>query len=421
MKRKKIIAAALIGTLLTASLAGCDDSIENEEKKSIQEDKTVSGKVELTVWADPDNIALMNQMTESFKQNYAGQADFDIVVAEQNESETKTILLGDIHNGADVFTIPDDQLLSMVAAGALVPVEDADEVKAANLEDAVSAASYKDVLYAYPYTADNGYFLYYDKRYLTEADVMTMDKLLAAANAANKKVSMEFSSGWYLYSFFGNTGLKFGLNDDGVTNSCNWNTTAGSVTGVMIAQGLLDITTNPAFVAQPDTEFVEGTKSGEIIAGISGVWNAVAIKEAWGEDYGACKLPSYTVNEKQIQMASFTGYKMMGVNSYSENVEWAQKLASWLTNEQNQTLRFEVKNQGPSNIKAAASEAVKQVPAIQAVISQSKYGTLQRVGNSYWGACVEFADIIAAGNPNGVPLQELMDNLVAGITASAVN
>lgn len=58
-------------------------------------------------------------------------------------------------------------------------------------------------------TADNGYFLYYDKRYLTDADVQTMDGLLAAAQAQGKKVTMDWSSGWYLYAFFGNTGTGF--------------------------------------------------------------------------------------------------------------------------------------------------------------------------------------------------------------------
>ncbi len=40
-----------------------------------------------------------------------------------------------------------------------------------------------------------------------------MDGLLAAAGAVGKKVTMDWSSGWYLY-FFGNTGLDFGVNDD---------------------------------------------------------------------------------------------------------------------------------------------------------------------------------------------------------------
>lgn len=377
-----------------------------------------NGVVQLKVWSEEDNFDMLNQMIDSFKQKYAGEAKLEITLEQNADSDTKDVLLGDIHNGADVFSFADDQLSAMVAAGALYPVPNADEVKNANLEEAVSAASINDTLYAYPMTADNGYFLYYDKNVLSDTDVQTMDGILAALDAAGKSFSMELNSGWYLYSFFGNTGLEFGINDDGVTNYCNWNSTDGAIKGIDVAQSILNITTNPAFISQPDGDFVTGVQNGTIGAGISGVWNAVSIKEAWGDDYGAVKLPTYTVAGQQIQMSSFTGYKMMGVNTYSKYPEWAAKLADWLTNEENQTIRFEERNQGPSNTNAAASDAVKQVPAIQAVIAQSEFGKLQRVGNSYWDACSAFGDTMAAGNPSGQDLQEIMDILVDGITAS---
>lgn len=182
----------------------------------------------------------------------------------------------------------------------------------------------------------------------------------------------------------------------------------------------MDITLNPGFVAQPDGLFMEGVRSGEIIAGISGVWNAVGIQEEWGANYGACKLPTYTCNGQQIQMSSFTGYKMFAVNTYSKHLGWAHKLADWMTNEQSQQIRFEMRSTGPSNKVAAASDEVAKVPAIGAIIDQSQFGTLQRVGNSYWNACTNFADTIAAGNPENMPLQDLVDRLANGIAASTV-
>jgi len=312
-------------------------------------------------------------------------------------------------------------LNSLVAVGALAPVPNADEIKEVNLEDAVAAASINDTLYAYPMTADNGYFMYYDKRYFTEEDVKTLDGMLAVAEAAGKKLTMEWSSGWYLYAFFGNTGMEFGINEDGVTNYCNWNTTEGSVKGTDVAQALLDIAASPGFESRTDTDFLVGVQDGSVIAGVSGVWNEVEIRKAWGNNYGAVKLPTYTCAGKQIQMSSFKGYKMMGVNYYSEHKEWALKLADWFTNEENQTLRFMERSQGPSNKNAAASDAVSKVPAIQAVIAQSEFGVLQRVGNSYWAPFTEFGETMAAGNPKGKDLQELMDTLVEGITASAAN
>lgn len=428
--KKKLLVAILSVSLLTTILAGCGntdadhqtdtEATNTETKQDDTSEQLESGKVALRVWGEEANIENLQKMIDSFEQKYAGQADFDITIEVSGDADTRTNVLGDIHNAADIFSMPDDQLYSLIAGGALSPVVNQDEVKAANLPDAVDAASYKDTLYAYPYTADNGYFLYYNKAYLSESDVQTMDRILEVAAENEKKLSMEFNSGWYLYSFFGNTGLEFGINDDGVTNYCNWNATEGKIKGVDVAQALLDITTHPGFIAQPDASFVESIQDDSCIAGISGVWNAVAVQEAWGNNYGACKLPTYTCNGQQIQMSSFKGYKMFGVNNYSEHLAWAHKLADWITNEENQILRFQERSQGPANIVAAASDEVGKVPAIAAVIDQSQYGVLQRVGNSYWNACTSFADTIAAGNPDNMPLQDLMDRLVNGITASIV-
>ncbi len=393
---------------------------EAETEQENQGEQLESGKVALRIWVEEANIENLQKMIDSFEQKYAGQADFEITIEPSVDADTRKNVLGDIHNAADIFSMPDDQLYSLIAGGALSPVVNQDEVKNANLPDAVDAACYQNALYAYPYTADNGYFLYYNKQYLSDTDVQTFDRILEVAAENEKKISMELNSGWYLYSFFGNTGLDFGINEDGVTNHCNWNTTESSINGVDVGQALLSIATHPGFVAQADGLFVESVKDGTCIAGISGVWNAVAVQEAWGNNYGACKLPTYTCKGQQIQMSSFKGYKMFGVNAYSPHLAWAHKLADWITNEENQILRFEERSQGPANAVAAASDEVGKVPAIAAVIDQSQYGVLQRVGNSYWDACTSFADTIAAGNPDNVPMQELMDRLVKGITASVV-
>ena len=341
--KKRLLVAVLSVSLLTAVFAGCADKDASgqtdtrtagvETKQADEGEQLESGKVALRVWVEEANIPNLQKMIDSFKQKYAGQADFDITIEVSGDADTRANVLGDIHNAADIFSMPDDQLYSLIAGGALSPVANQDEVKTANLTDAVDAASYNGTVYAYPYTADNGYFLYYNKEYFSESDVQTLDRILEVAAENEKKFSMEFNSGWYLYSFYGNTGLDFGINADGVTNYCTWNATEGSIKGVDVAQALIDIATHPGFIAQPDASFVEGIQDGTCIAGISGVWNAVAVQEAWGKSCGACKLPTYTCKGQQIQMSSFKGYKMFGVNSYSDHLAWAHKLADWNTNE----------------------------------------------------------------------------------------
>lgn len=424
---KRISAIVLAAMLVLGTITGCsgkdavtppdESGAQNEALDTIQDDNgAASGKVTLTVWAEEAQHATVQKMIDSFIEEYKGQADFEITLEAQADSSTRDVLLGDVQNSADVFSFPDDQLSAMVAGGALAPVPNAQEISDQMVAESVSAASINGTLYAYPMTADNGYFLYYNKEYFSEDDVKTLDSILKICEENGKKFSMELNSGWYMYSFFGNTGLTMHINDDGITNDCNWNTTEGAIKGIDVAEAIVDVISSPGFVSQSDGEWVAQAESGDVIAAISGVWNAVAVKNVWGDDYGACKLPTYTCNGEQIQMASFTGYKMVGVNYYSKNKEWAFKLAQWMTNEQNQTLRFVEQNQGPANKVAAASDEVAKVQAIAAVIEQSQYGVLQRIGNSYWDACTTFVDSLLAGNTGRTQLQEQLDKLVEGIT-----
>lgn len=390
---------------------------ESAEEAGLEESQR-EDPVSLTLWGAEEDKELLAQMVESFQKEYASEAQLEIFIAYQSESNCKDVLLDDPEGGADVFTFADDQLRALVAAGAVSPVENEEQVRSANVQGAWEAASVNGTTYAYPMTADNGYFLYYNKAYFTEEDIKSLDTILKAAKDAGKKVTMDWSSGWYLYSFFGCTDMTLGLNEDGVSNYCTWNATDTAIKGTDVAQALLDVAASSAFTSCTDTDFVEGVKDGKVIAGISGVWNATILREAWGEDYGAAKLPTYTCAGQQLQMASFAGYKMVGVNAYSKNEAWAQKLAAWITNEENQRLRFVQREQGPSNLNAANSPEVKASPAIQAVIMQSEFASLQYVGGEFWEPAQAFGNQMAAGNPQNEELQELLDAMVEGITLS---
>ena len=373
--------------------------------------------VALTVWGAEEDEALLQEIFSSFQSQYAGQASFQITYQPQSESNCKDVLLGDLENGADVFAFADDQVAALAAAGALDPIPASDAVRSANLSAAVEAASVDNTLYAYPLTADNGYFLYYNRAYFSEEDVQSLDRILEVAALAGRHVTMDWSSAWYVYSFFGNTGLEVGLNEDGLTNYCTWNSTEGDIRGVDVAQAMLSVASSPAFASMTDTEFLAGVQNGSVIAGVSGVWNAVAIEEAWGADMGAAKLPTYTCAGRQIQMASFSGCKLIGVNAYSSHPDWAARLAEWIASESNQRLRFERRGQGPANASAANSPEVQAAPAIAALLEQSEFSQLQRVGGKFWDPVTEFAGSMAAGNPSGASLQSQLDRMVEGVTA----
>lgn len=411
MKRKFYLFFPII--LLAVLIQGCQKKppVTTEKEKTVK-----AGTVNLAIWCAAEDEELISQIINGFKAEYSSQ-DFNITYKPQSESSCTDALMADLENGADVFIFADDQLKTLVAAGALEPVENEEPVRKANLPESVLAASVNDTLYALPLTADNGYFLYYNKKYFPEKSIKSLDRMLDIAAQHGKKFSMEWSSGWYVYSFFGNTGLTVGLNDDGITNYCTWNSKKGKIKGIDVARSMARIAKHPGFTSTDDAGFLKGVKDNTIIAGVNGIWNAVTLEKAWGKNFGAAKLPLYTCAGKQVQMASFSGYKLAGVNAYSEEKEWAAKLAGWIANEENQKLRFIMRGQGPSNINAAASKEVKSSPAITALLGQSEFSCLQRIGGNFWEPVVAFTEDILSNSQTDKSLQEKLDKMAQGIIA----
>ena len=426
--KKKFLALAMATSLVAGCLAGCgsdkkdnttaaDSASSSGGADQAAVDNLIAatdGTVSLTVWASEEDQDFTQGLIDSFVKQYP-DVTFDIQLGACSEADAKDTVLTDIEAAADVFTFADDQMNELVNAGALQEVVSTYtyDVKSESLSGAVEAASMNGKLYAYPMTADNGYFLYYDKSVFSDSDVETLDKMLEVAEAAGKQVAMEVSGAWYNYSFFKGAGYDVTLNDDGVTNSCTWN--ADGATDV--AQAIIDIGKSNAFVNAGDADIVTGITEGKIAAAVSGTWNADTIKGAWGDNYAATKLPTYTVAGNQVQMASFSGYKLIGVNSHSKNIGWAMILAEYLTNEENQVARFNARSLGPANAKAAASSDVQANPAIAALAKQADYAVPQRVGGNYWEPANTLGLTLISGNPDGTDLQTLLDNAVEGITA----
>ena len=371
-----------------------------------------SKDVTLTMWGAEEDQDLLREISDKFIEkygNYGGKITINL--GSQSESTAKDTVLTDPTAAADVYAFADDQLNELVKAGALQEVQlNADDIKSRNTPASVDAATVDGKLYAYPLTADNGYFMFYDKSFFTEDDVKSLDTMMEKAAAAGKKVSMDVANGWYLYSFYAGAGLKLGLADDGVNTVCNWN----EAPGADVTQAVIDICKNPGFIALKDEEFTGKLKDGTLVAGVNGTWRANDASEVWGANYAACKLPTYTLNGEQVQMASFSGFKLIGVNPHSANVGAAMLLADFVTNEENEGLRFKERTQGPSNINALAAASS---PALTAVVDQSEYATLQRVGGNYWASAETLGSICVNGNPDGKDSQALIDDAVAGFTA----
>ena len=254
-------------------------------------------------------------------------------------------------------------------------------------------------------TADNGYFLFYDKSVLTEEDVKTLDGILAAAEKAGKQFNFDVANGWYLASFFLGNGCTITLDENG-KQVCDFN----NEKGVEAAKAVAALCAHPAFLPG-DQNILTGTIGDTVCAGVCGTWVADAIKERLGDNYAAAKLPTFTVNGEQVQMGSFGGCKILGVNTQSAYPVEAMNLAEFLTSEESQLRRFEVRGYGPSNINAAKSEAIASDPALSALAAQSNYAVTQLIIGDFWTPATAFGNALIA-DPT-VDVRPLLDQWVA--------
>lgn len=387
--------------------------------------------ITLTLWGAEEDQDLLKDLVAKFEETYS-DFTFDIQIGVESESTAKDTILTDVEAAADVYAFASDQIYDLVNAGALANLDEYDEafqavagksiadVKAANSDSSVAAATVNDSFYAFPMAGDNSYFLYYDSSIVSPEDAQSWDTLLAAAEAGGKKVGMTLSSGWYNAGFFYGAGFTTDLNEDGTT-AMDWNgTSASGITGVDVVKSMLNIAGNASFQAVADGDLSNQIAAGGLCAVVSGTWDASAVQDAFGDGYAACKLPTFTVGDEQVQMGSAFGYKFVGVNAYAENIGWAAVLAEFLTNEDAQTARFDARQIGPTNLVAVESDAVKANLAITAVIEQSEFGVIQKVGGKYWDPAQTFGENIAQGkipSDDDAAIQEALDTLVEGVTA----
>lgn len=430
---KKLLASILaLAMLLT--LAACGSAAPAPTTgggSDVQKPQAASSEtIALRVWGAEEDQALLKELVEKFKATYPDQT-FDIQIGVESESTAKDTILTDVTAAADVYAFACDQLPDLVAASAILALDEnmdaalqnytgksLADVKAANSEGSIASATMDGKLYAFPFSAD-GYFMFYDPDFVSAEDVKSWDTLLAAAQAGGKKVGMTLASGWYLAGFYYGAGFTTGLNADGTT-TMDWNGTAPTgVTGVQVTQAMLDIAANPAFMAIADGDISNQIKSGTLCAAVSGCWDSQVAAEAFGDDYMACRLPSFTAGGQEIPGGAVGSFKLMGVNPHSQNTGWAMLLAEFLTNEESQVARYTARQLPPCNLAAASDPAVAADKGVVGLADQSAHAQLQAAGGKYWDPTKSFGEQIAQGTikNDDASVQAALDALVAGVTA----
>lgn len=404
-KTKRFCAIALAALMSVSLFAGCGDtgttSSGNGDNNSAVSNTSggaeanadplggegANGEINLKVWG-PDKVQnLLKEQCQRFSDEYKEYGTIKIEVVPQGESDAGTAVLTDASSAADVFGFACDQLDKLVTAGVLLPVTgaDAEEVTAMNSEASIAASTIDGTLYAYPETGDNSYCLVYNKDYVTDEDAKTLEGVLAACKASNKKFVMDAGNGFYSCMFMFTGGLTIdGFEEDGETQKFS-DYDEAKVVSTMKAFSTLFQQYKDNFLNGEVTKVVDGFKSDTAAAGIDGSWNFTSAKEALGDKAGFAVLPTINVDGTDTPIVNMFGYKCLGVNGSTKYPNTAIELAKYLTNEQCQRERAEQLNWGPSNKVVAESDVVKNDPALTAILSQAENSVPQvSLSATFW-------------------------------------
>ena len=276
---KKILALVLV-LCLCMSFAACgapaapatpDASTPDAGNETQgQTGSELAGTYDVKVWCAENLTALTEQQIADFNATNEYGIVINATVEPVGEADAATSMTNDVAAGADLFGFAQDQTARLIQAGALNPlgVKAAETVKAEHDKASVTAVTSGDLLYGYPMTSDNGYFMYYDKSVISEDMVGSLEAMIAACEAAGKNFSFELENSWYIVSFFFATGCvsEWQTDADGkfISVSDNFN----SDKGLIAAEGLKKIVTSKSYVNSSATsDFEAAIPSAVVVSG----------------------------------------------------------------------------------------------------------------------------------------------------------
>lgn len=419
MKKTNLIAGALALTMAMGMFAGCKPT-DDPNSSSAESGKPLAGNYATKIWVAEAAVEFTKGQIATYNSSNEDGIVIEATVEAVGENEAATQMTTDVEAGADIFCFAQDQFARLVQAGALSQLGQAagQIVSEANAAGVVAAAKSGDTLYAYPLTADNGYFMYYDKSVITdESHLKSMELLLADCEAAGKNFSFEVEgSAWYTASFFFATGCKSEWTTDEDGKFISVNDTYNSPEGLKAVKGLHTLVKSKAYNNSSAADAFAAAVPSAVL--VSGTWAYNDILEILGENLGVAELPSFTVGEETFHLGSFSGCKLLGVKPQQDAKRSAalHKFAQYLTGEAAQIERFNTLAWGPSNLNAQKIDAVQANPALAALLAQSAYAIPQgQIHGTWWDIGKTIATGVKDSNGTDAGLQAVLDTYKAAI------
>ena len=348
---KKIIALLLACMMVIGMFAACGGG-ETAEAPAADGPEAIT----LKVWAPQadqvDETCWLPTMLAKFEAAHPEYAiTWDIGVC--GEGDAAGIVKNDPAAAADVFLYANDQMGTLIEAGALAKLGGSylEQVQADVAQTYIDTVTYTDGgVYGFP-MAPNTWFMWYNKDVFSEDDIKNLNTMLEKG-----VVSFPMDNSWYTGTFFfGVGGTVFGPQGIDAAAGIDFS----SDLCVEAAKFMIDLAANPNFINDVDGVGVAGMKDGSISAMFSGPWDRPALEESLGDKLGCAVLPTFTMNGTDYQMKSFAGSKAIGVNPNAKFPKAAMQLAAFLASAEGQLARYELSAITPAATACAENEAVK--------------------------------------------------------------
>lgn len=422
MKLRKLGALLLTAVMTMSMLAGCGGNDTNTGANNNGTTPANGGdvtveQVNLKVWVPEEEIEIATAMCKAFDEAHPEyECTFDIAVVGIDEASAN--LETDPDLAADVFQIPSGSISQLKEAGLLYPITaDIETVNSLYGAGALEAATRDGLLYGIPFSP-NSWFMFYNKSMYTEDEIKSLDTMMAKDFGADSyNFSCTISNSWYLEAFFYAAGCTLYGEDGMDPNDCTWNNEGG----VAAANYVIDLANNPKYIEDKDGIAGSLMKDGKLGALCSGTWAAPELKEALGDDFGACALPTINLNGTDCQLSNFADYKCFAVKSNTAHPMAAQLLAEWLCNEENQLTRYKEAGASPTCLTLLDNAEVAADLATCALLDQTKYATPQpsiSQINNYWSPVAALGEGIINGEITKDNVKEKLDIVVNDVTST---
>ena len=439
MKRITKVLALVLALVMVLSLAACSKKTNTDDPNKTTnsgntdtgktDNKTDSGKTDdggsstaaptyeynITVWCPEKEVPLRKQQIEDFNKTNTDGIKFNASVEAVSEADAATQMITDVEAGADLYNFAQDQIARLIVAGALLKLDDeaATFVKTSNDDGAVAAVTSGDALYGFPITSDNGYFLFYDKSVVSEEQAKTVQGVIEACEAAGRTFAAPLKNGWYVAGWFFGTGCDSSWEADEEGNYIGLNDTFNSDKGLIAAKGIYQIMSSKVWVDSDQiSAFDAAIPAGALVCG---PWANGEAKQILGDNLGAAKLPTYTVDGKTYQIGSFCGSKILGVKPQTDGTKaiCLTILAEYLSGKECQLQRLQNADLqwGPSNLEAQKSPEIQEIPGLVALAAQAPFAKPQgTVSGKWWDIGNALGAGIGESDGSDAALKALLQN-----------